>query len=70
MEVLVKVEHASFKVLTTSNAVQTIELQRMGRKKSSKGIMWPPPLRWSWPSTSTRAACGSAASSSGSSASM
>ena len=37
--VVVKVEHSSFKVLTTSNSVQTIELEHMGRKKSSRGIV-------------------------------
>ena len=35
--VVIKVEHSSFKLLTTSNAIESIEMARMGRKRSSRG---------------------------------
>ena len=37
--VVIKVEHSSFKVLTTKNTVDTVPLQRMGRKKTSRGVV-------------------------------
>ena len=37
--VVIKVEHSSFKVSTTKNTVDTVPLQRMGRKKTSRGVV-------------------------------
>ena len=37
--VVIKVEHSSFKLLTTSNEVVSMPLSQMGRKKTSKGVV-------------------------------
>ena len=34
-----QVEHSSFKLLSTSGEVLSVELQQMGRKRSSKGVL-------------------------------